>query len=154
MVYSVCEVFLTETRIASPAESVPAETGAAVDFWGIVRGLEEGAEIAGIDYEAHRAMAEHQLRVIAEEAAGRFQLNQIIICHRVGFVPAGEASLLVRVGSGHRGIAFRAIESVVDELKRRAPIWKHPQLRAFATAERKEQTSEREFVASSRDELG
>ncbi len=149
MVYPVCEVFLTDARLGPPAETVPAETGAAVDFWGIVRGLEDGAEIAGIDYEAHRVMAEHQLRVIAEEAVQTFQLNQIIICHRVGFVPVGEASLLVRVGTGHRGTAFRAIEAVVDKLKQRAPIWKHPQFRAAKAVKVKEQASQRKFVAPS-----
>ena len=38
-----------------------ATSGAVVDFWGVVRGLEEGREINGIEYEAHRAMAEHQM---------------------------------------------------------------------------------------------
>ena len=38
----------------------------------------------------------------------------------------GEASLFVRVGSRHRAAAFQASVSVVDELKKRAPIWKHP----------------------------
>jgi molybdopterin synthase catalytic subunit len=149
MVYLVCEVFLTDAPLVPPVKTVPAETGAAVDFWGIVRGLEDGAEIAGIDYEAHPVMAEHQLRIIAEEAGRRFQLNQIIIRHRVGFVPVGEASLLVRVGSGHREKAFRAIEAVVDELKRRAPIWKHPQFRATVTAVQSEATSEEELATSS-----
>ncbi|MDQ3120825.1 MAG: molybdenum cofactor biosynthesis protein MoaE [Verrucomicrobiota bacterium] len=135
MVNPVCEVFLTDSHIAAPAESVPGETGAVVDFWGVVRGLEGNAEITGIEYEANRAMAEYQLRAIAEEAAITFELKQIIICHRIGFVATGEASLLVRVGAGHRVAAFRAIEEVVDELKRRAPIWKHPQFRVGSSGE-------------------
>ncbi len=83
-----------------------------VDFWGVVRGTEDGAEISGIEYEAHRAMAEHQLRAIAEEAAAAFELKQIIVQHRLGFVPAGEASLFVRVGSAaSRGsVSRRAVD--------------------------------------------
>jgi len=127
MVNPVCEVLLSDSPIEAPGGSIPSETGAVVDFWGVVRGLENGEEISGIDYEAHHPMANHQLRAIAEEAARNFDLRQIIIHHRTGFVPVGEASLLVRVGSGHRAAAFRAIEAVVDELKKRAPIWKHPQ---------------------------
>ncbi|MGZ8899670.1 MAG: molybdenum cofactor biosynthesis protein MoaE, partial [Limisphaerales bacterium] len=62
----------------------------------------------------------------AEEAAAAFQLNQIQIRHRLGFVPTGEPSLFVRVGSQHRAEAFRAGGWIVDELKKRVPIWKRP----------------------------
>jgi len=134
MAHPVCEVLLTET----PLDLLPLdggnEAGAIVDFWGVVRGTEAGAEITGIEYEAHRAMAEHQLRVVAEEAAGNFDLMRIRISHRVGFVAAGEASLLVRVASGHRAEAFWASKWLVDELKKRAPIWKHPRFKSAPPA--------------------
>ncbi|MEO5720875.1 MAG: molybdenum cofactor biosynthesis protein MoaE [Chthoniobacterales bacterium] len=127
MANPVCEVLLSNRPLAAPEGVSPPETGAVVDFWGVVRGTEAGAEISGIEYEAHRAMAEHQLRAIAEETGGQFDLKQITIHHRIGFVPAGEASLLVRIGTRHRAEAFRAGVWLVDELKKRAPIWKHPQ---------------------------
>ncbi len=126
MANSVCQVLLTAAPLLVPAESAPSETGAIVDFWGVVRETEEGAEITGIDYEAHREMARHQLELVAEQAREKFQLTQIVIRHRIGFVPVGEPSLLVRVGSRHRAAAFQASASVVEELKKRAPIWKHP----------------------------
>jgi molybdopterin synthase catalytic subunit len=129
MANPVCEVLLSGTPLVTPEEDCPPETGAMVDFRGVVRQTEDGAEIAGIEYEAHHQMAEHQLRLIAEEATTKFDLRQIRIHHRLGFVPAGEASLFVRVGSGHRAEAFRAGQWIVDELKKRAPIWKHPRLR-------------------------
>jgi molybdopterin synthase catalytic subunit len=88
--------------------------------------MEGDARIIGIDYEAHHEMAQHQLELVAEQAREKFQLTQVAIWHRLGFVPVGEASLLVRVGSRHRPAAFGASASVVDELKKRAPIWKHP----------------------------
>ena len=109
-----------------PGDALPAEVGGMVDFWGVVRGLEGDAAITGIAYEAHAAMAEHQLRIIAEEGRQRFAVMQLQILHRVGFVPVGEASLLVRVCSKHRAEAFRACSWIVDELKTRVPIWKHP----------------------------
>jgi molybdopterin synthase catalytic subunit len=126
MAKSVCEVLLTEAPLLVPVESAPAETGAVIDFWGIVRETEDGRKIAGIDYEVHRVMAQHQLRLVAEQACDKFQLTQVSIQHRIGFVPAGEASLLVRVGSQHRAQAFSASVFMVDDLKKRAPIWKHP----------------------------
>lgn len=122
----VCDVLLTDAPLVLPAVIPPAETGAVVDFWGVVRATEGEAQIAGLRYEAHREMAEHQLRGVAEECAEAFDLKQLLVHHRIGFVAVGEASLLVRVGSAHRAEAFRASAWIVDELKKRVPIWKHP----------------------------
>ena len=126
MANSICRVTLTEAPLAVADEAMPVEVGGVVDFWGVVRRTEEGAPITGIDYEAHRMMAEHQLRAIAEEGARNFAVMQLHVLHRVGFVAVGEASLLVRVGCKHRAEAFRACAWIVDELKKRVPIWKHP----------------------------
>jgi molybdopterin synthase catalytic subunit len=103
--------------------------GAIVDFWGAVRELEEGREIEGIDYEAHYAMAEHQLQSIAEEAAGKFRLNKVVVHHRIGFVRSGEPSLFLQVVAERRAAAFVASKCFVDQLKRKVPIWKHPKFR-------------------------
>lgn len=97
-----------------------------VDFWGMVRALEDGKEISGIEYEAHREMAEHQMRNIAESAASKFGLAKVVLRHRIGFVPAAEASVVVRVQSAHRSAAFSANQWIMDEFKRTVPIWKKP----------------------------
>lgn len=97
-----------------------------VDFWGMVRALEDGKEITGIEYEAHREMAEHQMRNIAESATSKFGLAKVVLRHRIGFVPAAEASVVVRVQSAHRSAAFSANQWIMDELKRTVPIWKKP----------------------------
>lgn len=133
MANSICEVLLTTSPLAVPSGLNAVEVGAVVDFWGVVRRTEDGAPISGIEYEAHRAMAEHQLRTIAEEGAGNFDLMQLCVQHRIGFVPVGEASLLVRVCSRHRAEAFRACSWIVDELKKRVPIWKHPRFAPAAS---------------------
>lgn len=135
MANSVCEVLLTEARLESAAvddtvattEGADLSAGAIVDFWGAVRALEDGREIEGIDYEAHRPMAEHQLRLVTEAAVEKFQLKKVIVHHRIGFVHAGEASLFLRVSAQHRSAAFVASKWIVDELKRKVPIWKRPQ---------------------------
>ena len=133
MANSICRVTLTEAPLAIADEPMPAEVGGVVDFWGVVRRTEEGAAISGIEYEAHRAMAEHQLRAIAEECARNFAVKQLHVLHRIGFVAVGEASLLVRVCCKHRAEAFRACAWIVDELKKRVPIWKHPRFPSAAT---------------------
>lgn len=131
---SVCEVLLTNAPLVASPLADFTEAGAILDFWGVVRLREGEHDIAGLDYEAHGAMAEYQLRRLAEEAAERFQLMQVRIFHRTGFVAVGEASLLVRVASRHRAAAFAAGEWLVDELKKRVPIWKNAQGESIASA--------------------
>jgi molybdopterin synthase catalytic subunit len=126
MAISVCEVSITQSPLDLPAREDNSAAGALVDFWGIVRALEEGREITGIEYEAHGPMAEHQMRDLADIAAEKFALSKVVIRHRIGFVPAGEASIVVRVESTRRAAAFSANQWIMDELKRTVPIWKHP----------------------------
>jgi molybdopterin synthase catalytic subunit len=138
MANSVSQVLLTEARLNAPKEGVDPSTslrtslaaGAVVDFWGVVRELEDGRKIEGIDYEAHEAMAEHQMKRIADAAAETFRLNQVVLHHRVGFVRTGEASLFLRVSAQRRAAAFEASKWIVDELKKKVPIWKKPRFKA------------------------
>jgi len=129
MANPVCEVLLTEALLGAPENDGDPAAGAAVDFLGIVRGVEDGREIDGIEYEAHREMAEHQLKRIVEEGMKKFPLKLIIIHHRIGFIGVGQSSLFVRVTSRHRAEAFRASQWIVDELKKKVPIWKKPRFR-------------------------
>jgi molybdopterin synthase catalytic subunit len=121
-----CELLVTEAQLEAPPLDADNTTGAAADFWGIVRGSEDGREIDGIDYEAHQPMAEHQLKKIGVEAIHKFGLSRVLIHHRIGFIAVGEPSLFVRVYSPHRQEGFHAIRWIVDELKTKAPIWKKP----------------------------
>ena len=126
MAISVCEVSLTEAPLDLPEARNDPGAGAIVVFWGAVRESEDGREITGIEYEAHRAMAEHQMRIVAESASEKFDVREILLHHRIGFVPVAQPSVVVRVASGHRGAAFAASQWIMDELKRVVPIWKHP----------------------------
>ncbi len=129
MANPVCEVLLTQERLEAPTAHVDLAMGAIVDFSGVVRESEDGRQIDGIEYEAHGAMAEHQLKKIAQQALADFDVGGVVIHHRIGFVRAGETSLLLRVAAQHRGEAFAASQWIVDELKRTVPIWKHPQFK-------------------------
>jgi molybdopterin synthase catalytic subunit len=124
----VCEVLLTEAPLDAPPRNHD-NAGALVDFWGVVRRFEDGREIEGIDYEAHRQMAEHQLRQIAEQAVDKFRLQLVMVYHRIGFIVVGEPSLFLRVASLHREEAFRASQWIVNELKKKVPIWKRPRFK-------------------------
>src|SRR6266699_394188 len=125
MANSACEIFVADAPLKAP-ESNTTGAGALVDYGGVVRKLEDGCEIEGIEYEARREMAEHQLRRIAEQAVENFRLRVVIIHHRIGFIAVGEPSLFLRVTSLHREEAFRASQWIVNELKKKVPIWKKP----------------------------
>ena len=143
MANPVCEVLVTDARLNAPESRVDPTTGARVEFQGIVRDSEDRREIEGIDYEAHQEMAEHQLKKIAEQAAIEFELRSVIIHHRIGFVAVGEPSLFMRVCSRHRQAAFEGSRWIVDELKKKVPIWKCPRFKRepLAAASRSEAAS-------------
>lgn len=102
--------------------------GAWLDFYGLVRDTEpDGAVITAIDYEAHVAMAVHQIHRILDRLEARYPLSAVALVHRIGPVPVGVPSLLVRILAPHRGEALAACALLIDELKRDVPIWKHPQ---------------------------
>ena len=127
MANPVCEVLVTEEELsAASRDDADLHAGAIVDFWGAVRQLENEDQIEGIDYEAHKVMAEHQMKLIAEAATEKFPLRRVLLHHRIGFVRAGEASLFLRVTAAHRAEAFEASKWIVDQLKKKVPIWKKP----------------------------
>jgi molybdopterin synthase catalytic subunit len=98
--------------------------GAVLVFRGIVRDLHAGRAVVRIDYHAYREMAEAELRRVAAETVERFGVPDLALVHRIGVVEVGQASLVVAVGAPHRRPAFDAALHLVDELKRRVPIWK------------------------------
>ena len=120
------QIVITTEPLPASATTWDGAAGATVEFWGVVRSLEDGREISGIEYEAHEAMAQHQMELIAKTAEEKFGLKEVLLHHRIGFVAAGEPSLFLRVSSGHRGAAFEASAWMVSELKRKVPIWKRP----------------------------
>lgn len=117
------ELLITDQAIQDPGP-VPGNVGAVVVFWGIVRDEEAGQKIAALDYTAYRQMAEHQFRQLIAETKSRYPVHNLRVIHRLGAIKVGEPSLLVRVESGHRAEAFAAAQFLIDELKKRVPIWK------------------------------
>ena len=102
------------------------ETGAVVYFVGIVRASEEGKTIDGIEYEAFQRMAEHQFHLLFDQMEQKWPIQSVRLVHRCGFVKVSEPSLWVEVITQHRGEGFAACQGLIDEMKRRVPIWKRP----------------------------
>jgi molybdopterin synthase catalytic subunit len=117
----VAEPIQVETLLDGLASS---GDGAALLFVGVVRDHNEGLPVTHLEYDAYREMAERTLATIAEEAKQRWGTGEIRVVHRVGRLEIGETSVAIAVASAHRDAAYSASRYVIEELKRRAPIWK------------------------------
>ena len=118
------QITFTSSPIAIPPAALPSrEIGACVEFQGIVRELEQGQSLAGLQYEAHESMARRHLERIFDELCAVHPCAAVFFIHRLGWVPVGEASLFVRVLSAHRGEALRFLADAIDRLKADVPIW-------------------------------
>ena len=98
--------------------------GATILFLGTVRDKHAGRAVTGMEYSAYRSMAEREMASIAREAADQFGTDDIVIEHRVGSLELGDASVAIAVAHPHRGKAYDASRYVIEQLKRRVPIWK------------------------------
>lgn len=101
--------------------------GAVLLFLGVVREVNDGRGVTGIEYSAYEAMAARELAAIAQEAESRFEAVSVAIEHRLGELSLEEASVGIAVAHAHRDVAYDASRWIIEELKRRVPIWKREQ---------------------------
>jgi len=100
------------------------QDGATVLFLGVVRDHADGRPVTGMTYESYEEMAVPVLREIALEAAQRIDSDRVAVVHRVGDLTIGEVSVAIAVSSPHRAEAFDASRYVIEEIKKRLPVWK------------------------------
>jgi molybdopterin synthase catalytic subunit len=117
------EVQIVATPLKMEAVVVPG-CGAVARFDGIVRGTENGAPIAALEYEAYQPMAERVARGILADLHGKHPFELARVHHRIGMIPVGEAAIILEVHAGHRGEAFAVLSEFMDRLKQDVPIWK------------------------------
>jgi molybdopterin synthase catalytic subunit len=106
------------------AEVASAAVGATVVFIGTVRDMNDGRGVTALDYKAYTSMAERELASIIAEAEERWPESRLVCEHRVGALMLGDASVVIAAAHPHRGEAFDACRYVIEELKKRLPIWK------------------------------
>lgn len=98
--------------------------GALVTFEGLVRDTNEGRQVTQLDYEAYKPLAEKEGMAIVEEAKEKFALASALCIHRTGSLGLGETAVWIGCASAHRDEAFSACRYIIDEIKKRVPIWK------------------------------
>jgi molybdopterin synthase catalytic subunit len=101
-----------------------ARIGAVAAFIGVVRDLNDAAEIRTLTLEHYPGMTEKALAGIVAEAKQRWDVCDALVIHRVGELKPTDQIVLVAVSSAHRGEAFAACQFIMDYLKTRAPFWK------------------------------
>lgn len=98
------------------------ETGAVASFVGLARA--EGGAAAKLELDAYPGFTEAQIGQHAEAAMTRFDLQDVLIVHRIGAIGPGEPIVFVATAAPHRRAAFEACDFLMDYLKSRAPFWK------------------------------
>ena len=99
--------------------------GGTCVFLGTVRsGTDETAPVKEIDYSAYDEMVEAEMAMIVDEVRTRWPVARVALQHRIGVVPLGEASIAIVAAAPHRDTAFQSCRYIIEEVKRRVPIWK------------------------------
>jgi molybdopterin synthase catalytic subunit len=112
------DVAAHERAVADPA------AGAVVSFCGVVRDHDHGRAVRELTYAGHPSAAAVLAEVAAEIAADP-AVRAVAVSHRVGPLTIGDLAIVAAVSTAHRAAAFAACARLVDEAKKRLPIWKH-----------------------------
>jgi len=99
------------------------ERGGVAMFLGQVRNQHEGRAVTGLEYSTYRPMAEAECARIVAEATSRWEAA-VALEHRIGALVVGDTAVAVVAASAHREAAFAACRYVIEEVKRRVPVWK------------------------------
>ena len=94
-------------------------------FEGWVRDHNEGRQVLRLGYQAYAPLAQSEAARILAEAREKFAIIDAHCVHRVGTLEIGELAVWVGVSAAHRDAAFAACRYVIDEVKKRVPIWKN-----------------------------
>ena len=97
------------------------ERGGTCVFLGTVRNDDD---VTAIEYSAYEQMAEEEIARILSEAQKQWPDARVQLRHRLGEIPAGQASIAIAAAAPHRDEAFTACRFVIEEVKKRLPIWK------------------------------
>jgi molybdopterin synthase catalytic subunit len=98
--------------------------GALVYFYGNVRNHHKGKQITKLIYSAYEEMAISTLEEIIQERKTQFPAMKAALIHRLGTLEIGETAVILAVASPHRQLAFESSIWIMDEVKKRVPIFK------------------------------
>ena len=100
--------------------------GASIVFYGTVRDNNENKKVTGITYDAHDLMVIKSFKDIYNETDKKLNIKNksVFIEHVKGYVGLGEISIIIAVACPHRAEAYALSRYIIEEIKKRSPIWK------------------------------
>ena len=100
--------------------------GASIVFTGTVRNINENKEVTGITYDSHDELVLKNFEEIYNETRNKLKIidSAIFIEHIKGYVGLGEISIIIAVACKHRDQAYVLSRYIIEEIKKRSPIWK------------------------------
>ena len=101
-----------------------SKVGAKSIFEGIVRDNNLGKTVEKLEYQCYQELAIKEGSLILKEALQKYEIDDAFCVHRTGKLEIGETAVLVRVFAAHRDDSFQACRYIIDEVKKRVPIWK------------------------------
>jgi molybdopterin synthase catalytic subunit len=93
--------------------------GAILTYVGMVREFPDGL---GLEFESSGNVLE-RLEAIREMTISAFDVEDVAIIHRTGFLSLSDNVLLVAVSASHRAPAFDACQRIIDEIKTLHKSW-------------------------------
>jgi molybdopterin synthase catalytic subunit len=100
--------------------------GANIYFTGTVRNLNDNKDVTGITYDSHDEMVIKSFEEIYNETEQKLNIQDkaVFIEHVKGYVKLGEMSIIIAVACKHRDQAYVLSRYIIEEIKKRTPIWK------------------------------
>ena len=100
--------------------------GASIIFTGTVRNVNENKEVTGITYDIHDELVLKSFKEIYNEAGDKLKIidKAVFIEHIKGYVGLDETSIIIAVACKHRDQAYVLSRYIIEEIKKRSPIWK------------------------------
>ena len=103
-----------------------SEFGASIFFSGTVRNQNDNKSVLGITYDSHDALVIKSFEEIYNEADQKLNIKDkaVFIEHAKGYLNLGEVSIIIAVACKHRDEAYILSRYIIEEIKKRSPIWK------------------------------
>jgi len=103
-----------------------SDFGASIFFSGTVRNQNNNKSVTGITYDSHDALVIKSFEEIYNEADQKLEIKDkaVFIEHAKGFLNLGEISIIIAVACKHRDEAYVLSRYIIEEIKKRSPIWK------------------------------
>ena len=117
-----------EKIITSKAEEFIKSSayGASIVFTGTVRNINDSKEVTGMTYDSHDELVLKSFEEIYKEAGEKLKIinKAVFIEHIKGYIELGETSIIIAVACKHRDQAYTLSRYIIEEIKKRSPIWK------------------------------